>query len=182
MLTFCKQICLSIVIFAGTFAHAGPLAVDLDELRALLDEQRDKVIFVDVRDPVEIMFTGFTDSVDANIPFRLVDPGTWNSEKGVFMMRLNGKFLSELDALLLQKNLSKDAIIVTMCRSGSARGKPSAEYLRQNGYEGARYLVHGFQGAKAKDGQYQGLRVVNGWQNSGLPWQSKANPEKIYRR
>ena len=26
-----------------------------------------------------------------------------------------------------------------------------------------------------------GLRVVNGWQNSGLPWSTKMNPAKMYR-
>ena len=27
----------------------------------------------------------------------------------------------------------------------------------------------------------KGLRVVNGWQNAGLPWSMDINPDKIYR-
>jgi hypothetical protein len=31
------------------------------------------MLFVDVRDPIEIMFIGFTDVAQANIPFLLAD-------------------------------------------------------------------------------------------------------------
>ena len=53
--------------------------------------------------------------------------------------------------------------------------------LRENGFENARYVIHGFQGSATKDGKQKGLRIINGWQNSGLPWQAKPNPDKIYR-
>lgn len=39
----------------------------------MVQEQGDQLLFVDVRDPVEIMFIGFTDVVDKNIPFKLAD-------------------------------------------------------------------------------------------------------------
>lgn len=35
--------------------------------------RRDEVLFVDVRDPIEIMFTGFTDVVDVNVPYLLAN-------------------------------------------------------------------------------------------------------------
>ena len=35
--------------------------------------QNKNVLFIDVRDPIEIMFIGFTDAVDINIPFLMVD-------------------------------------------------------------------------------------------------------------
>jgi len=44
-----------------------------------------------------------------------------------------------------------------------------------------KYVDNGFQGGSVKEGKYKGLRVKEGWQNSGLPWTFKANPEKIYR-
>lgn len=48
-------------------ASAGPLGLLPEDTHALVQERGDQVLFIDVRDPVEIMFTGFTDAVDANI-------------------------------------------------------------------------------------------------------------------
>ena len=62
-----------------------------------------------------------------------------------------------------------------------ARGKPSADYLLERGFTNVKYIDNGFQGSTVKDGEKKGFRVQNGWQNSGLPWSTKANPEKIYR-
>jgi rhodanese-related sulfurtransferase len=163
-------------------ASGEKYGVELKDLDALLKSSSEQMIFIDVRDPVEIMFTGFTDAVDSNIPYQTVDRTTWNEKKGVFMMRKNPNFVADVEALLKQKGLNKDAQIVTMCRSGSARGKPSAEFLRDNGFPGAQYLIHGFQGSSTKKGDHKGMRVKNGWQNSGMPWQKKPNPEKIYRK
>lgn len=66
-----------------------------------------------------------------------------------------------------------------MCRSGSARGKPSADYLLSQGFSNVKYVDHGFQGSTVKNGEMKGLRILNGWQNSGLPWSSTMNADKI---
>lgn len=68
-----------------------------------------------------------------------------------------------------------------MCRSGSERGEPSAAFLRASGFPNARFVIDGFQGPAVKDGPQAGLRIRSGWQNSGLPWSGKMNPEKMYR-
>lgn len=146
-----------------------------------LQGSADNVLFIDVRDPVEIMFVGFTDKVDQNIPFRLTDRTVWNEKKSVFQMKPNKDFIAQVDSALEAKGLDRNAKIITMCRSGSARGKPSAEFLRKQGFPNVFYVVHGFQGDKAKSGDKQGMRIVNGWQNDGLPWSPKANGKKIYR-
>ena len=138
-----------------------------------------EVLFVDVRDPVEIMFVGFTDAVDINIPFKSVDRTQFNEEKAVFAMPSNPDFASEVEKALKAKGLGKDDLIVTMCRSGSARGKPSADYLLSQGFTNVKYIDHGFQGDKIEYGEREGFRLKNGWQNSGLPWSSKINPDKI---
>ena len=44
------------------------------EAFALKQAKGPDVLFVDVREPIEIMFTGFTDVVDINIPYLLVNP------------------------------------------------------------------------------------------------------------
>ena len=157
------------------------LSMTPEEVYEMTQEQGDEMLFIDVRDPVEIMFIGFTDSVDTNIPFKLVDRTRWNDKKGVFAMDTNPDFVAEVDEALAAKGLDRDALIVTMCRSGSSRGKPSADYLLERGFTNVKYVDNGFQGGSVKEGKYKGLRVKEGWQNSGLPWTFKANPEKIYR-
>ena len=176
-----KYLVCAFLVCSSSWSSAEPFGIQLKELDSLLNNSPDSLVFIDVRDPIEIMFTGFTDAVDSNIPYQFVDRSLWNEQKGVFMMNLNTNFVEQVKSLLIDKGLSKDARIVTMCRSGSARGKPSAEYLRAQGFSGARYLINGFQGSVTNEGEHKGLRVENGWQNSGLPWQQKPNPLKIYR-
>lgn len=175
------------LLFAVTFSASLPVSARADELGIStteafeLSSQKDNVLFVDVRDPVEILFIGFTDAVDINIPYLMVDRTQWDAEKGRFRLYRNPDFATEIEAALKARGMDKDATVITMCRSGSERGKPSATFLQDNGFANARYVVHGFQGSSIKEGPQKGLRLLNGWQNDGLPWQSKPNPDKIYR-
>lgn len=144
--------------------------------------QGDKnILFVDVRDPVEIMFVGFTDAVHVNVPYLLVDRSAWDDQRGTYKIAQNPNFVAEIRAELKKRGLDDNAEIVTMCRSGSERGKPSADFLRANGFPNARYVIDGFQGSAIKEGPQAGFRLQNGWQNSGLPWSLKMNPQKMYR-
>ncbi len=179
-----KTIILSLFIMLGLISHASAkdaLSVTPKEVWSLVQENPDQLLFVDVRDPVEIMFIGFTDAVDTNIPFTLVDRTQFNEDKASFVMRSNPDFTSDIEKSLKAKGLDKDALIVTMCRSGSARGKPSADYLLSQGFSNVKYIDHGFQGSTVKKGVMKGFRIMNGWQNSKLPWSSTINPSKIYK-
>ncbi|WP_372986158.1 rhodanese-like domain-containing protein [Marinobacter sp.] len=179
-----KTLLLSLLITFGLAFQAQAeeaLSVTPEETWKMTQEQGDEILFIDVRDPVEIMFIGFTDAVDANIPFKLVDRARFSEEKAKFAMDTNPDFVADVDKALEAKGLDRDALIITMCRSGSSRGKPSAEYLLERGFTNVKYIDHGFQGSSAKEGKMKGLRVVNGWQNSGLPWSMDINPDKIYR-
>ena len=163
------------------FALAVELPISATDTYAKVSQDQSPVLFVDVRDPVEIMFVGFTDEVDVNVPYLIADRTRWNADKGVFLMERNPEFIGQIDAELKKRGLDRNAEIITMCRSGSERGAPSAELLRENGFPNARYVVYGFQGDAIKEGPQAGWRLQNGWQNSGLPWSPKMNPEKIYR-
>ncbi|WP_282129582.1 rhodanese-like domain-containing protein [Roseobacter litoralis] len=142
----------------------------------------DKVLFVDVREPVEIMFTGFTDVVDENIPFLLVNPSQWHAEKPVLRMEKNPDFSAGVLAALKERGLDKSTPIILMCRSGGTRGAPSARALEGSGLSQVYVVVDGFEGSTAKDNPNGPFRSVNGWKNSGLPWGYQLNPDKIYMR
>ena len=174
---------VSAVALAAAFgsAQAVDIAVSAQEVLTKVQQADSQVLFVDVRDPVEIMFVGFTDAVHANIPYLMVDRTQWDEKKGVFRLYQNPDFAAQIKAALEKRGLGTDAEVITMCRSGSERGEPSAAFLRANGFPNARYVVNGFQGGAVKDGAHAGMRVQNGWQNSGLPWSPKMNAAKMYR-
>lgn len=156
------------------------LYLDAREAYDMKTARGDEVLFVDVRDPVEIMFTGFTDVVDVNIPFMLVDRTRWHSSKPVYALDKNPDFESRIAAALESRGLSKAAPVILMCRSGGTRGAPSAQALAGKGYEKVYVVVDGFEGGKVAEGERKGWRLKNGWKNAGLPWSYKLNREKMY--
>lgn len=160
---------------------AVEIGVTAQEVHERVQRQDPGLLFVDVRDPVEIMFVGFTDAVHVNVPYLLVDRSAWDDQRGTYKIAQNPNFVAEVRAELKKRGLDDNAEIVTMCRSGSERGKPSADFLRANGFPNARYVIDGFQGSAIKEGPQAGFRLQNGWQNSGLPWSLKMNPQKMYR-
>ena len=167
--------------FASLAAHAADLGISAQDTYAKIQNNEKNVLFIDVRDPVEIMFVGFTDAVHANIPYLIVDRTTWDDKRGNYKPNYNPNFVADVKAELAKRGWSEETEIITLCRSGSERGQPSAEYLRDNGLVNARYVINGFQGTVIKEGPQAGFRLQNGWQNSGLPWSAKMNPEKIHR-
>ena len=138
-------------------------------------------LFVDVRDPIEIMFVGGATQTHVNVPFMFADKNDWDSKNGRFAMKRNPVFIEQVKKALDERGLDFTATIITICRSGSERGLPSAQYLIDSGFENTYYVDHGFQGDTLKEGAQQGLRLVNGWQNSGLPWTAKLNADSIFR-
>jgi len=170
-----------LALFVCSIGQAASLGLSPQETYDLVDEQGEQLLFIDVRDPVEIMFVGSTDVVDANIPFMQANRESWDQDNNRFRMERNQDFAQQVEAALNEKGLDRNATVITMCRSGSERGEPSARYLKEQGFTDVRYVVKGFQGDPKSDGEQAGMRVVNGWQNSGLPWSRQMNADKIYR-
>ena len=156
------------------------LYVDSKEAYEMKQKMGDQVLFIDVRDPIEIMFTGFTDVVDINIPFKTADRNAWHKKKPVFAIETNPNFEKTIAATLKEKGLSKDTPIILMCRSGGTRGAPSAQKLWGKGYTKVYVVTDGFEGGKIKSGEKKNWRLVNGWKNSNLPWSYKLNKEKVF--
>ncbi|MDL2284749.1 sulfurtransferase, partial [Oxalobacter sp. OttesenSCG-928-P03] len=142
--------------------------------------QGQKVLLVDVRDPIEIMFTGFSDVVDINIPYMISNRHKWNDEKSVFMMEANPDFEAGIARALTDRKLTKSSPIILMCRSGGERGAPSAKALEGKGYAKVYVVTDGFEGVALKEGEKKNWRLVNGWKNSGLPWSYKLNKAKLF--
>lgn len=42
-------------------------------------------------------------------------------------------------------------------------------------------MTDGFEGGKLEEGDSRGVRAVNGWRNSGLPWSSEIDPDVAWR-
>ena len=141
------------------------LYLTAEEAYEMETSRPDEVLFVDVREPVEIMFTGFTDVVDVNIPFLLVDPSRMHESKPVLAMERNPDFADEVLAALEAQGLDRSAPVILMCRSGGSRGAPSAATLEGLGLEEVYVVVDGFQGTTASDNPNGPRRVVDGWMN-----------------
>jgi rhodanese-related sulfurtransferase len=155
------------------------LYVDSKEAFAMKQAQGDKVLLVDVRDPIEIMFTGFAPAVDVVVPFMVANRGKWNEQRSVYQVEKDPNFEANLAKALAARGLSKDTPILLMCRSGGERGAPSAKELWGKGYSKVYVVTDGFEGDTVKAGDKQNWRLVDGWKNSGLPWGYKLDKAKF---
>lgn len=163
-------------------AHAAPeptnperqtpwkLYVDSREAFAIKQAQGNKVLLVDVRDPIEIMFTGFAPAVDVVVPFMSANLSKWNEQRSVYQVERDPAFADKISKALADRGLGKDTPILLMCRSGGERGAPSAKELWGKGFASVYVVVDGFEGDTVKDGPQKNWRRVDGWKNSGLPW------------
>jgi len=147
----------------------------------LMQAEPDNVLLVDTRDPVEVMFTGFATETDIHVPYRIADRESLNLDKGRWEMNLNPHFADQVEARLEALGADKDTTkIVFMCRSGSTRSAPAADLLYDRGWQLTYTMVDGFEGGKREDGPSAGVRDVNGWRNSGLPWSYKLPGDIVY--
>lgn len=137
-------------------------------------------LLIDVRDPIEIMFTGYATETDIHVPILLSDRTQKHPKKPVYAMQKNKNFLAEVTAKLEALKADKNTKLIFMCRSGSTRSAPAADMFYQAGWKNAYTVVDGFEGSKSKSGPSKGIRNVNGWKNSGLPWGYKLDFEKMY--
>ena len=165
---------------ASMHTKAG-LYVDAREAHEMLTGSAEyEVVLVDVRDPVELKFTGYTDMTDIHVPWKIIDAGSWDEKKQSYGGHVNKGFGTDVKSRLDALDVDKQAHIIFMCRSGSTRSAPAADALFAMGYPNVYSMVDGFEGGKSKDGVHKGARVVNGWKNSELPWGWKLEKDVMY--
>lgn len=138
-----------------------------------------KALMIDVRTQAELEYVGVADSVDINIPYMVDDYSEWDDKKSRYMMAPNSGFLSTMADAAKKFNLSKDDVVIVICRSGD-RSSRAADLLTNAGYTKVYSVVDGFEGDMAQDGVNKGRRTVNGWKNSGLPWSYNLTKSKMY--
>lgn len=148
------------------------LYITASEAAAVLAE-RDDILLIDVRTPEETLFVGYPTASDANIPFKLVDPGHgFNAKKNSYQTVANPAFVPAAKAFLDGKD---PAAVIVMCRSGS-RSAAAVDALTEAGVEVPLYsMVDGFEGDKNDAGR----RAVNGWKNAGAEWTYKIRADLL---
>ncbi|MDH3761737.1 MAG: rhodanese-like domain-containing protein [Gammaproteobacteria bacterium] len=140
----------------------------------------DATLLIDVRTRAEIKFIGIADTVDANIPVRMLrDDYAWSEKSATYRTRENPDFIAAVERLIESRGMNRRAPIILMCQSGS-RAPVAARLLHQAGFAEVYTQYQGFEGFKAKQGPEKGQRVVNGWKNANLPWSYRLDASKMY--
>ena len=129
------------------------------------------IVFLDVRDPVEIAYVGHAEGVDAIVPLALATHD-YDADKATYRAQPNARFLAEAEAAIAREGAGKDSPVFVICRSGG-RSADAARALIAAGYTNVWNLVEGFEGDKDD----AGARAVNGWRNAGLPWTYRIAPD-----
>ncbi|MBB3189606.1 rhodanese-like domain-containing protein [Halomonas cerina] len=142
-----------------------------------LMQQNDRAVLIDVRDPIEIKFTGFATPTDIHVPWVLGDREHFDVKARTWPMVRNPDFKAEVQAELEALGVDKDDPIIVMCRSGSTRSAPAADLIAEMGYSEVYSVTDGFEGGKLEEGDSKGVRAKSGWRNSGLPWSYEVNPK-----
>lgn len=138
-------------------------------------------VLVDVRDPVEAMFTGFAKPTRVHVPWVLVDPTRFDAANQRYQLQPNKRFDEEILARLKALGVAREAPILVICRSGATRSAPAADRLHELGFTRVYSITDGFEGERLREGPSAGVRLLGGWRNSGLPW-SYALPEEVAYR
>jgi rhodanese-related sulfurtransferase len=133
----------------------------------------DGVKILDVRTPEEWVFTGHPPMAH-NIPFALL-AYEWDPKKKAFPWGLNPGFVSAV-----KEWAKSDDTILVSCRSGG-RAAMAINQLAAAGFTKAYNILDGMEGSKVNDSEsvFHGMRMKNGWKNSGLPWTYDLDPGQM---
>ena len=131
------------------------------------------VRILDVRTPEEYVFVGHA-PMATNIPLAF-QSFEWDPEKKGFHWDLNPGFLPAVRAWAKLG----DTLLVS-CRSGG-RSAMAINLLAKNGYTACWNIIDGMEGGQVKDPDsvFNGMRMKNGWKNSGLPWTYEIDPDHM---
>lgn len=181
-------------VMAATLAAGSVLAQEADAYRETqlglyvtaaeayeLMQENERAVLIDVRDPIEIKFTGFAEPTDIHVPWVLADRDNFDEEAKTWPVVRNADFEAQVKARLDALGVAEDDPIIVMCRSGATRSAPGADVITEMGYRQVYSVNDGFEGSTLKEGDSKGVRAMNGWRNSGLPWSYEIDPDVAWR-
>lgn len=145
-----------------------------------LIQQHDDALLIDVRDPIEIKFTGFAEPTDIHVPWVLADRTQFDTDAQTWPISRNTGFEEQIRSALEAHNAKEDTPIIVMCRSGATRSAPAADVIAEMGFSQVYSVSDGFEGGKLTEGDSAGVRARNGWRNSGLPWSYSVDPDTAW--
>ena len=134
------------------------LYVTAKEAYEMWQADPEHVKILDVRTPEEFVFTGHA-PIAWNIPFAFL-AYEWDGEKKAFPWGLNPDFVS-----VVRERFDADDTLLVSCRSGG-RAAIAINQLAAAGFTNAYNIL-------------DGMRMKNGWKNSGLPWTYDLDPERM---
>jgi rhodanese-related sulfurtransferase len=149
------------------------LYVTAKEAYDLWQADPDGVRILDVRTPEEWVFTGHA-PMATNIPFAL-QTYDWDPEKKALRWELNPDFVSAVNAWAQPA----ETILLT-CRSGG-RAAMAINLLAAAGFTKTYNILDGMEGSRVHDPEsvFDGMRMLNGWKNAGLPWTYDIDPRQM---
>jgi len=129
------------------------------------------IVFVDVRDPIEVAFVGHAVGTDAVVPLAVFSH-RFDPKARDYAAIANPRFVEEVAAVVAREGRTPADPILVICRSGG-RSAVAVEALAQAGFTAVWNIVEGFEGDRDPD---TGARSLNGWRNAGLPWTYRLDP------
>jgi rhodanese-related sulfurtransferase len=137
----------------------GIVDVDPKEVWRALSLHPDSVL-VDVRTKAEWAYVGLPDLTAIGKTPVLIEWQTFPT------MTVNPTFVADLSATLTAADVSRDAAIYFLCRSG-VRSKAAAQAMAAEGWSQGYNIAGGFEGGLDPSRQ---RGTTEGWKASGLPW------------
>ena len=130
------------------------------------------IVFIDVRDPVEITYIGHPEPMDANIPTAVISRN-FEPDVGLYQMTPNDNFVAEVTEFMERSGFTKSHPVIVACREG-IRAAAAAKLLHKAGYKNVWNQIEGFEGSIDLE---SGRRSTDdGWINAKLPFRYKIKP------
>ncbi len=144
-----------------------PLGLYLSSPKAyrVISEDPD-ILFIDVRDPLEVALMGHPMAIDKIVPVR-VQSENFDEELNEYALVPNAHFLQQMELALAEAGKSKHDLIIVTCGSGY-RSAEAVRNLSAAGYTNVWQIPDGYVGDEKR-----GMNTQNAWQNAGLPWSAK---------
>lgn len=124
------------------------------------------ILFIDVRDPIEIAQQGHPENIDAVVPVRIQGFETRAAPQNGALEQ-NPDFLKRMEDVIVAHQKSRHDLIILTCGSGR-RSAEAAQILSDAGFTNVYHVPDGYEGDEAT-----GYNTQNAWELAGLPWSMK---------